>query len=223
MQPTVQEARPPYVQFETRPIENREATRVNGTPTFKDVIYAVITPQGTKDKLEKVAVEWLRQCEQQVREGRLPQTWAAAYQHAFAMFKQGLEVPLDGHPLKYWPAISSAQLQTLLGLNIRTVEDLASVNDAVLMKLGMGARALRDLAINWLREAKEVGVSAMEITDLRQKNAALLETVEQLKQQVAALMTVSQQQSQAAVAATATATAEASDDEVLDAVLSTIK
>lgn len=184
MTPSVREDRPPFVQFETRAIENGSA---DGAASFRDVDFVIITPQGSKDKIEKVATEWLDQCRSQVKEARLPQTWFNHYKAIYDAFKEGKEAPVNGKPLITWTPASPGQIKTLLTYGLRSVEDLANANEEVIARLGMGGRQLRQLAINWLAEAKEIGVSAVQITELQAQNAVLKEQVERLSTQVQAL------------------------------------
>lgn len=70
--PAVAEARPPYVMFETRAVEDRAASLEKGHYVTRDVDYAIITPMGSKDRTERVIKEWFDQLQQQVAEGRFP-------------------------------------------------------------------------------------------------------------------------------------------------------
>ena len=51
--------RPPYVVFETRPVENRTKTLEanNGLPVYDDVAFVIITPPGSKDQIERIAAK----------------------------------------------------------------------------------------------------------------------------------------------------------------------
>ena len=63
--------RPAYVQFEVRAVEDRTATLESGHFVAKDVIYALVTPAGTKDRLEKNAEEWIKRMEEGVSQERI--------------------------------------------------------------------------------------------------------------------------------------------------------
>lgn len=167
------EARPSFVTFEYVAEEDRTATLANGHYTSKDVAYAFITPQGSKDRIVRKADEWLEQLQQQVREGRMPADWERAYVNAYKAWKSGLEIPVSGMSLRNWPAASPAQIKTLLDMNIRTVEELAAANEEALSRIGMGGRALKQLATEWLSSARNVGRHAEEMAALRVENAEL--------------------------------------------------
>jgi hypothetical protein len=177
--------KPPYVQFELRAVEDRSGSTEAGHYKAKDVIFAIVTPSGTRDRLEKEAEEWLRGIEEGVKQERIPSEWLRAYRHALQMFKESHENPEFGTPVKDWPSISPAQVRMLMDINLRTVEDLAAANEEALARIGMGARALKAKAQAWLDSSAGQGKLASELESLRTKNAELAardkERDEQLK------------------------------------------
>lgn len=181
------DARPPYVMFEVRPVEDRAASIEQGRYVAKDVIFAVVTPAGTKDKIEKVAEDWFAGIKANVREGRFPAQWLTAYEAQFEAFKKNEEVPEIGTPIKTWPALSPAQVKNILGANIRTVEDLADANEEALMRIGMGSRGLKDKAKAWLQSAEKKGIPAEKLAALEAENTQLREDNEKLNERVAQL------------------------------------
>lgn len=85
------------------------------------------------------------------------QRWPEAYK----AFKDGREAPLEGTPLTSWPPITRSRAEELTYFNIRTVEQLAAIDDAKLNNLGMGARELRGTAQKFL-EAARSGTGPLE-------------------------------------------------------------
>lgn len=167
------EARPPYVTFEVRPVEDRNATLEAGHYVAKDVTYALITPQGSKDRFEREVDDWFVNLQQQVQEGRFDPTWLQRYRDTYKMWKEGQEAPLTGSPVTNWPVLSPSQVKMLQGANVRTIEDMAAANEETLGRLGMGARALKQKAVDWLASANDVGKLAEEVNALRVANADL--------------------------------------------------
>lgn len=165
--------KPPYVIFEYRAVEDRTASIEAGQYTTKDVAYAIVTPAGTKDRLEKEAEAWLRDLEEGVRQERVPQAWLVAYQQAYAAWKESRELPEEGSPVVNWPGISPAQAKLLLDLNYRTVEQVAEATEEGMARMGMGGRALRDKARAYLDAANDVGKVAAELDKLRHEIQAL--------------------------------------------------
>lgn len=186
---TLPEERPPYVDFVVKAVEDRNATVAAGRYIAKDVDYAVITPFGGKDRVERPVAEWFPQMEEAVRGERFRRDWLEAYKGAYRQWKAGEEIPLDGTPIKSWSLISPAQQRNLIELNIRTVEDLAQATEEALQHLGMGAVELKARAANWLVAQKndQPGKLAMEISSLAAKVQELSASLEAKDRTIAAL------------------------------------
>jgi hypothetical protein len=191
------ENRPPYVDFEMRAVEDREASIVAGTYIAKDVPFAIITPAGSRDKIEKEASLWFAQIKQQTSEGRFPQAWLDAYNSAFKAWQEGQEIPTEGFPIRNWSVLSPGQVKMLIGLNIRTVEDLAAASDDVLDRIGIGARSLKQKAKDFFsvgdanKASAEVNALRAERDGLKLDNDKLLAEIKNLREQVQALQKVS--------------------------------
>lgn len=173
--------RPPYVAFETRAIEDRNASIEAGHYVAHDVDYVVITPAGSKDQIERIAEEWLAQIRKQSAEGKYNPVWVQHFEAVYRQWKETNTIPDNGTSIKAWPLLSPAQSATVLAANIRTVEDLAAANEDCIRRLGMGGRDLKAKAVAWLESAKDHGKVAAE-------NAALKLELEALRLQVSELM-----------------------------------
>lgn len=187
MQPTLQEDRPPYVQYETRAEEDREASISSGMYRTKDVNYAIVTPMGSKDRFEQRADEWFEKLQQQVRESRFPQHWLQAYRAQYDAWKAGQELPVDGTAIRNWPVVSPSQAKLLTDLKVRTVEDLAVANEETIARIGMGGRGLKEMAKQFLAQASGPGKVAQELAALKAENEGLKNRNAQLDASVADL------------------------------------
>lgn len=167
------EEKPPYVRFEVQAVEDRAATLEAGYWVGRDVIFAHITPRGSKDIHEAIAIEWLMQLRSEVRQDRFRQDWLDHYERAYKNFLEGVEAPLDGFSLKNWPAIRPAQLKVCQSLNMHTLEDLVGANEQALQAIGMGARGLQTAAKAYLDQASNPGKVAAKQLALEQENANL--------------------------------------------------
>lgn len=152
--PAVMQDRPPLVRFEVRAVEKRDAV---GTRTFIDTDFALITPQGSKEVVEKVVEEWFAQLEKSVEDGRFNPLWLDAFRSYHAKWKKGEEVPLNGFAIKNWPSASPAEIRILLSNGILTVEDLAAANEQMKMSIGMGAVSLVQRAKDFLEAKNDQG------------------------------------------------------------------
>lgn len=181
------EARPPYVTFELRAEEDRAASLESGKYVARDVAYALITPQGSKDRVERNAEEWLAHITVEANNDRFPRQWLAHYQNAFSAWKSGQELPLNGTPILTWPAISPANVKMLLELNIRTVEELAQATEEAIMHMGIGARALKQRAIDYLAQSGDASKASAEMEVLRLENAEMKKQIKELTEKFAAV------------------------------------
>lgn len=181
---TIAEARPPYVAFEYRAEEDRAASIEAGHYVTKDVVYALITPRGSKDRIERVADEWFVQLKSEADASRFPSEWVKGFEQMYRDWKEGREAPVNGVAVENWPAVSPSQLKTLQHLHIRTVEDLAAANEETIARLGMGGRALKQKAVDWLASAKDSGKLSEEMSALRAENENLRERNASLEAQM---------------------------------------
>ena len=182
-----QPSRPPYVLFEIRAVEDRDASITAGSYVAKDVDFAIITPQGSKDRIERVATEWLTNLEQQAREKRIPDTWVNAFRGAYKAWKAGNEIAVIGTDIRAWPVASPAQVKILQGLHVRTVEDFASCNEETINRMGMGGRALKTRAEEWLKSANSIGKHSEALAALKTENESLRARNSTLEDQVSGL------------------------------------
>lgn len=180
------EARPPFVRFEVRAIEDREATVEQGHYVAKDVVFALVTPVGSKDTVEKVADDWLANIQEGVKQERIPDFWYTAYKRALDEFRQGREVPVDGTPITDCAIFSPAQTRLLQDINVLTVENMAEANEETVQRIGMGGRALKQRAQAWL-DSSDKGKSAGQLDKLRQENKELKERDKEREAQLAKL------------------------------------
>lgn len=181
--------RPPYVVFETRPVENRTKTleAKNGLPVYDDVAFAIITPPGSKDQIERIASDWFEEKAAQVRAGRWPGEWHQAFKGAYEAWLKDEEPPVNGLSIKQWPGLTKSQYESLRAIRVMTVEDVAAMNEEAIGRLGMGGRALKQRAQEFLTAAKDIGVSAERIAALQAQVTGLIGERDGLVTRLAAL------------------------------------
>lgn len=191
----IAEERPPYVTFEIRAVEDRQASIDSGYYQTKDVDFAFITPQGSKDRIERNVKEWFDQLENQCQQGRFKREWLTAYRGSYDAWKSGQELPLNGTAVLTWPVLSPAQAKQAIEHGVRTVEDLAAANEETIGRLGMGGRALKEKAVSWLAAAGSTGKVTEELNALRisneeakKRNAELEKQLSEVRAQVASLL-----------------------------------
>lgn len=185
----------PHVRFESRPVEDRVATVREGRKMYKDVDWVIVTPAGGKDVREDHAEAWLDKIKLQAESGQYDWEWARDFRKMYEMFKEGKEMPVNGTPLAMCTTLfSPAEIQNCVGVQVRTLEDLANCNEEALGRIGMGARALKTRAQEAIRagEGKEsaIRIEALQVENdgLKQRVNDLTAVVEELREQMALMV-----------------------------------
>ena len=150
----IQQARPPHVVYERRAEEDRTASIEQGRYVSRDVDYAIVTPAGSKDRVERVVADWFLMLAGEVKAERWPQTWLDQLRAGYDAWARGQTPPESGTPLSTWPALSPAQVKNWAQIGIRTIEELAEANEETLSAYGMGSRDMKSRAGLFLENAK---------------------------------------------------------------------
>lgn len=142
------EARPPYVEFELRTASNGDGEQV-------ETVFAIITPHGSKDRIEVHAEEWLERKRQESRgeTPRFPATWVDHFKRRLEAFKEGLQLPELGQAVASCQLFTAAERKAILSAGVRAVEDLAQANEDTLRHIGPGARRLKEIAVRAVSDA----------------------------------------------------------------------
>lgn len=203
-----QAATAPWVTFKKVSVEDRDASIKAGSYIAKDVDFAFITPAGSKDCVEKPVKDWFESLEIQVENNRFPGEWLRHFKAIYAAWQKDEEIPVEGTSIKNWAVASPAQIEMMLKLHIRTVEQLAAANEEVIGRLGMGGRALVEKAKGYAQQQTSgVGKLVEENADLKGKletsQNLQLELQEQMKLLQAQVEALKGASNGAAIAATA--------------------
>jgi len=150
----IQQARPPHVVYERRAEEDRTASIEQGRYVSRDVDYAIVTPAGSKDRVERVVADWFLMLAGEVKAERWPQVWLDQLRAGYDSWTRGQTPPESGTPLSTWPALSPAQVKNWAQIGIRTIEELAEANEETLSAYGMGSRDMKSRAGLFLENAK---------------------------------------------------------------------
>lgn len=169
---------PPHVRFESRPEEDRNASVETGRLVYKDVDYAIITPQGGKDVVEKRATEWLADIKRRSQVNQYNREWADRFAKMYELYKSDQEIPVHGTALKMCPAFTPAEIKQCEALNIRTLEEAAAMNETALGNGGMGMRSIKQRAITMLENADKQQAAQL----IEAQNVKIDELTRQLKE-----------------------------------------
>ena len=176
--------KPAYVSFRTIAKQNMKASNEEGRYIARDVDVVTVRQIGATDSVEWEVPRWLEQNKVEVINGRLPQDHAEKYEESYRRWKLGQEMPVDGTPIKSWPVISPAQAEAVIKAGIRTVEDLSTLNDEGLRKVGMGAIDLKQKAKTWIDVSQDKGKVTQEMAAVIKQNDQLQKTVDTLMAKV---------------------------------------
>lgn len=179
----IQKGNPPWVEFKTISVEDHAKTQETGAKAFKDVDMALIYPAGSKDCVEKVAVEWLEQIKRQAANGLYDEGWARDFALHYKRWKEGQEEILAGTPLVVLKGVGPSQIEQCKIARIHTVEALAQANEGQISLMGMGGRALKQQAMDYIQSTSgskeaieslkaQLAEKDAAIADLQAKNTA---------------------------------------------------
>jgi hypothetical protein len=146
------------------PLEFRTEERPDGKGGFIPVDWVTLVKKGTNGQTNEERIDSLRK--------HKPQIWAVV-EPAYKHWKTGQEEPTTGTPLSAWTGVSRSQCDVFKLLHIKTVEDVADMNDAAGERYGSGWRALRDRARAYLDAKNNFAATADEVASLRAENKSM--------------------------------------------------
>ena len=165
-----------YVKFTIHPKQDLKKSAKAGRPIFLDTEYVQIMVPGDKSSMVN------RPASQRDKD-RFPRHYAA--------FKNNEGEILEGTPLEQWPGLTRSQVEEMKYFNIRTVEQLANLNDSQSQKF-MGIAQFKKRAADFLEAAEgnaaterlnsELEARDNEITSLKQGLAELNNKIEAMAQ-----------------------------------------
>lgn len=143
------------IRFFNHPVQNKRESKEEGRPIFHEVEHVQVAVPGDKTSIV------IREATDQDRE-RFPR-------HYEAFKARTSQDAVDGTPLSAWPQVTRAQVEELAYFEIRTVEQLAGMSDALAGKF-MGINQLRDRARVFLEETS----GQKPLAELMTKNEELV-------------------------------------------------
>ena len=151
------------VKFYYHEVQDTAESKKQGRPIFKEKLYLEIRIPGQRNV--------------QVRRPATLRDKARFPDHLEA-FEKRVEAPTEGTPLLEWALITRTQAEEMSFLNVKTVEQLASMKDTNTQQF-MNGYKLREQAIKWLKTHDKEGEDR-EKAELKASVAKLTEQVEQL-------------------------------------------
>lgn len=112
---------------------------------------------------------------------RVTQEHIERWPEAYKAFKAGREMAVDGVPLEQWPVLKRPQVLELKYLGFVTVEQIASMSDLAVQKLGMGGLRLKQLAQSYLDDEVAQAEMAKVTAENERQKQQLAEQGEQIR------------------------------------------
>lgn len=106
--------------------------------------------------------------------------WENVVKPAYDAWKTGQEIPENGIPLAAWPGVTKEQVEFLRKMAIKSVEDLAAINEATVAKLPFpNSRKLPEMAAAFLSGRDKASV-ASELATANERIAAMEAMIEEM-------------------------------------------
>ena len=158
-----------------KPTHNEAKSLEAGRAIYDNVEMVEISFPGSVDKVSKVVTEQIK----------------AHYPEAYAAFKAGNEMPLEGTPIETWAMLPINVVKEFKYLGINTLEQLAESPESVRKRLGTAQKWIEE-AKHYLQSAKggsgvtklraEIKSLKTEIKGLEAKNKDLAKEIKKLKE-----------------------------------------
>lgn len=158
------------VKFFVKPRMNDAKSKDEGRPIYDDVEYIDIKILGSRTGGACRPASF-------ADKQRFPKHYDA--------FKQRVEVPTDGTPLSEWSLISRSQAEELSFYHVKTVEQLAELNDNAASKF-MAINTLKTKAKAWLEQTKGNAGEAKLQAELATRDEKIASLEAKLEQVLAA-------------------------------------
>ena len=155
-----------FVEFYTDAVELTYRSEEEGRPIFEDRPFIkIIVPGDQGNVIERVANDLDKR----------------KYPNAWKRFQSSEATGHSGTPLEQWPQITRSQLKESKYFEVHTVEQMASLADTHVQRLGMGFADLRTKAQAYLAAAAGTAVATKDAAEKER----LQRELDDLKAQVA--------------------------------------
>src|SRR6266550_7895927 len=159
--------------FFMEPIEDEQATAREGRPIYREV-----------EMIKRIMPSVMQYT---IPVNKVTDADRAEFPREYEAFKKGIELAPEGTPIEAWPVLKRANVDELRGLGIRTVEEIAGLDDRGTQR-AMGLVGLRKLARGYLDDA-EAGALKQA---LMKENDELKADIARLNKQVEELGAITQ-------------------------------
>lgn len=165
------------------PLEFRVEYQPQPDGSMRELEIVEYTRRGSQGATTPARIEHL----QRVREGKQDPVWMAIKPY-YDNWKAGKDAPVNGTPLAAWPGATPQLVKALLPFHIKSVEDLAAIEEGTLNRCGVpGIRGMKTNAQAFIEAQKNTAAVAGEVAQLRELALSQASEIEELKALVKSL------------------------------------
>ena len=170
---------PPSIRFVNDTVEDRAKSISTGRYYHAPCIKVFVRAKGDqksevpyiaeKTVGDKVTSPWMLHLQHRLHHGQISDRYYEYCKESLDHFKANEELPIDGTPVKTWNGADQAMIRNAIDLGLRTVEDVAKMDESTMQALGMGARAMKTRAETFVSTGGNASRAEGQIVDLKAK------------------------------------------------------
>ena len=160
------------------PLEFRVEYAPLANGSMKEIEMVEYTRKGAQGATTPARIEHL----QRQRQGGVPDPVWLAIKPYYDNWKAGKDAPVNGTPLAAWPGATQQLVKALAPFHIKSVEDLAGIEEGTLNRCGVpGIRRMKENAQAFIDAQKNTAAVAGEVAQLRELALSQAGEIEELK------------------------------------------
>jgi len=168
----------PFISFERKAVEDKEKSLKYGRYIAKDMDFVTIHSPYSRDTVIYKIDRWLSDSEEKVSRGTLKSEWFEDWKRKHGIWLSRQATPTSGTPVRGWGVISPAQQETIINMDILTVEDIIRSDKLHLIE---GGKDIKQKAVTWLQALNDRGPLVQKLAELTAENERLKATVKSLE------------------------------------------
>ena len=175
------------VLFRQHAVMDEAKTRAEGRPQYDDIDVVEIRFPGSRSVSVFPATAFSHWTIDPMTGQQVQVSYAERFAHQYRQFRARETQTKSGTPLQYAPFLTEARRAELRAQNIYTVEQLANIEGLELKNLGQGGRELKNLATDYIAEARKGAPNfAMEaeLEAMRARNQVLEDDLKAVKEKL---------------------------------------
>lgn len=133
----------------------------------EEVAEEITVPEEKNIYTKRVIYPRLEKLKDWVKNGHKSQNILIDYEQKWEHFLNKEDAPIVGTPLKDWNGAPESVRRRAIDIGLRSVEEVADMDDATIQNIGMGGRDMKNKAIAFLDQNLNPLKAAAEISELK--------------------------------------------------------